>query len=63
MSIQTAIWVIGGIFGAGITYSHVTHVESTVQVLERRLDKKSKIIEENKKEIVELKIRLAKFEK
>lgn len=71
ISVANIIWIIGVIFAAGIAYSQITYLEREIdetkllyqeklEVLERRLEKKIKLIDENRDEIQQVKIELAK---
>lgn len=59
-SIGNIIWIIGIIFTMGIAYSQIEQLGEDIKVLEQRLEKKIKIINENEDRIVELEKELAK---
>ena len=61
ISIGNIIWIIGIIFTMGIAYSQIGQLEEDIQVLEQRLEKKIKIINECEDRIVELEKDLAKL--
>ena len=61
ISIGNIIWIIGVIFTMGIAYSQIGHLDEDIKVLEQRLEKKIKIINENEDRIVELEKELAKL--
>ena len=52
--IGNIIWIIGIIFTMGIAYSQIGQLDEDIQVLEQRLEKKIKIINECEDRIVEL---------
>ena len=62
LSIGNIIWIIGIIFTMGMAYSQIAQLDEDIQVLENRLEKKIKIINENEDRIVELEKELAKIE-
>jgi len=61
ISIGNIIWIIGIIFTMGIAYSQIGQLEEDIQVLERRLEKKIKVINENDDRIIELEKEIAKL--
>ena len=61
ISIGNIIWIIGIIFTMGIAYSQIGQLDEDIKVLEQRLEKKIKIINENEDRIVELEKELAKL--
>ena len=61
ISIGNIIWIIGIIFTMGIAYSQIGQLDEDIIVLEQRLEKKIKIINENEDRIVELEKELAKL--
>ena len=61
LSIGNIIWVIGIIFTMGIAYSQIGQLSEDIKVLEQRLEKKIKVINECENSINELKIELAKL--
>ena len=62
LSVGNIIWVIGIIFTMGIAYSQIGQLDEDIQVLEQRLEKKIKIINECEDRIVELEKEIAKLE-
>jgi len=54
LSIGNIIWIIGIIFTMGMAYSQIAQLEEDILILEKRLEKKIKIINENEDRIVEL---------
>ncbi len=54
ISVGNIIWIIGIIFTMGIAYSQIGQLEEDIMVLEQRLEKKIKIINENDDRINEL---------
>jgi len=61
ISIGNIIWIIGIIFTMGIAYSQIGQLEEDIQVLERRLEKKIKVMNENDDRIIELEKEIAKL--
>jgi uncharacterized protein YybS (DUF2232 family) len=61
ISIGNIIWIIGIIFTMGIAYSQIGQLDEDIKVLEQRLEKKIKVINENEDRIVELEKELAKL--
>lgn len=61
ISIGNIIWIIGIIFTMGIAYSQIGQLDEDIKVLEQRLEKKIKVINENADRIVELEKELAKL--
>ena len=61
LSIGNIIWVVGIIFTMGIAYSQIGKLGEDIIVLEKRLEKKIKIINECEDKIKDLEIELAKI--
>jgi uncharacterized protein YybS (DUF2232 family) len=61
ISIGNIIWMIGIIFTMGIAYSQIGQLDEDIKVLEQRLEKKIKVINENEDRIVEIEKELAKL--
>ena len=61
ISIGNIIWIIGVIFTMGIAYSQIGQLDEDIKVLEQRLEKKIKIINENEDRIVDLEKEIAKI--
>jgi len=61
ISIGNIIWMIGIIFTMGIAYSQIGQLDEDIKVLEQRLEKKIKVINENEDRIVELEKEIAKI--
>tara|TARA_R110001632_G_scaffold128472_2_gene242415 strand:- start:18 stop:236 length:219 start_codon:yes stop_codon:yes gene_type:complete len=61
ISIGNIIWIIGIIFTMGIAYSQIGQLEEDIAVLEQRLEKKIKVINETDDKISKLEIELAKL--
>jgi len=61
ISIGNIIWIIGIIFTMGIAYSQIGQLDEDIKVLEQRLEKKIKVINENADRIVELEKELARL--
>lgn len=62
INIGNIIWIIGIIFTMGIAYSQINQLGVDIIVLEKRLEKKIKIINENEDRIVNLEKELARLE-
>ena len=61
ISIGNIIWIIGIIFTMGIAYSQIGQLDEDIKVLEQRLEKKIKVINESEDRIVELEKEIAKL--
>ena len=61
INIGNIIWIIGIIFTMGIAYSQIGQLGEDIGVLEQRLEKKIKIINECEDRIVELEKDLATY--
>ena len=61
LSIGNIIWIVGIIFTMGTAYSQIAQLDEDIQVLERRLEKKIKLVNECEDRIVELEKDLASF--
>ena len=61
LSVGNIIWIIGIIFTMGVAYSQIAQLEEDLVVLENRLEKKIKILNENEDRIVEIEKDLAKI--
>ena len=59
LSVGNIIWIIGIIFTMGIAYSQIAQLDEDIVVLENRLEKKIKILNENEDRIVEIEKELA----
>lgn len=59
LSVGNIIWIIGIIFTMGIAYSQIAQLDEDINVLDKRLEKKIKIINECEDRIVELEKELA----
>ena len=62
ISVGNIIWIIGIIFTMGIAYSQIGQLDEDIKVLEQRLEKKIKVINENEDRIIELEKDLARLE-
>lgn len=62
VNIGNIIWIMGIIFTMGMAYSQIAQLGEDIIILDRRLEKKIKIINENEDRIVELEKELAKLE-
>ena len=62
INIGNIIWIVGIIFTMGMAYSQIAQLGEDIEILDRRLEKKIKIINENEDRIVELEKELAKLE-
>jgi uncharacterized protein YybS (DUF2232 family) len=63
LSIGNIIWIIGIIFTMGIAYSQIAQLEEDIKVLEQRLEKKIKVINQNGNKIVDLEKQLISVQK
>ena len=61
ISIGNIIWMIGIIFTMGIAYSQIGQLDEDIIVLEKRLEKKIKIINELDSKINKLELELARL--
>lgn len=61
ISIGNIIWIIGIIFTMGIAYSQIGQLEEDIIVLERRLEKKIKVINELDEKINKLELETTKL--
>ena len=61
LNLGNIIWIIGIIFTMGIAYSQIGQLDEDIKVLEQRLEKKIKVINENEDRIVELEKEIAKL--
>ena len=59
LSVGNIIWIVGIIFTMGIAYSQIAQLGEDIMVLENRLEKKIKIINECEDRIVDLELELA----
>lgn len=59
LSVGNIIWIVGIIFTMGIAYSQIAQLDEDIIVLEKRLEKKIKIINECEDRIVELEKEIA----
>lgn len=63
LSVGNIIWIVGIIFTMGIAYSQIAQLDEDIIVLEKRLEKKIKIINECEDRIVELEKEMATIKK
>lgn len=61
LSVGNIIWIVGIIFTMGVAYSQIAQLDEDLQVLDQRLEKKIKVINECEDRIVELEKELATF--
>lgn len=54
LNIGNIIWIVGIIFTMGIAYSQIAQLGEDIKVLEQRLEKKIKVINECEDRIVDL---------
>lgn len=54
LNIGNIIWIVGIIFTMGIAYSQINQLGEDLKVLEQRLEKKIKVINECEDRIVEI---------
>lgn len=63
LSIGNIIWIVGIIFTMGIAYSQIAQLGEDIKVLEQRLEKKIKVINECEDRIVDLEKQLIAVKK
>ena len=72
-TITNVIWIVGLVFATGIAYSQITYLEreiekidnkyqEKIEILHRRLEKKTRIVDEHADKIHDLELKLAKKE-
>jgi len=61
LSVGNIIWIVGIIFTMGIAYSQIAQLDEDIIVLEKRLEKKIKVLNECEDRIVELEKELATY--
>jgi cell division protein FtsL len=54
LSIGNIIWVVGIIFSMVMAYSQIGQIDENIKVLEQRLDKKIKLLNECEDRIIDL---------
>ena len=59
VNVGNIIWIVVVIFTMGVAYSQIGQLEEDIKVLEQRLEKKIKIINENDDRINELEKEIA----
>jgi len=62
LNIGNIIWIIGIIFTMGLAYSQIAHLSDDIIVLEARLEKKIKLINESEDRIVDLEKELIRIQ-
>tara|TARA_B100000497_G_C7597070_1_gene358936 strand:+ start:634 stop:861 length:228 start_codon:yes stop_codon:yes gene_type:complete len=62
LNIGNIIWIIGIIFTMGIAYSQIAQLSDDIEVVEARLEKKIRLINECEDKIVELEKDLIRLE-
>jgi hypothetical protein len=62
LNIGNIIWIIGIIFTMGIAYSQIAQLSDDIEVIESRLEKKIKLINECEDKIVDLEKDLIRLE-
>ncbi len=61
LNVGNIIWIVGIIFTMGTAYSQISHLEEHIMTVEKRLDKKIKLLNECEDKINELEKELATF--
>ncbi len=61
LSVGNIIWIVGIIFTMFIAYSQIAQLDEDILVLEKRLEKKIKVLNECEDRIVELEKELATY--
>jgi CII-binding regulator of phage lambda lysogenization HflD len=59
LSVGNIIWIVGIIFTMGIAYSQIAQLDEDILVLEKRLEKKIKVLNECEDKIHELEKEIA----
>ena len=62
ISVGNIIWIIGIIFTMGIAYSQIAQLSDDIEVVEARLEKKIKLVNECEDRIVELEKELIRLQ-
>jgi hypothetical protein len=62
LNIGNIIWIIGIIFTMGIAYSQIAQLSDDIEVIESRLEKKIRLINECEDKIVDLEKDLIRLE-
>ena len=62
LSVGNIIWIIGIIFTMGIAYSQIAQLSDDIEVVEARLEKKIKLVNECEDRIVELEKELIRLQ-
>jgi hypothetical protein len=62
LNLGNIIWIIGIIFNMGIAYSQIAQLSDDMVVLETRLEKKIRMINESEDRIIELEKDLIRLE-
>ena len=61
LSVGNIIWIVGIIFTMGIAYSQIAQLDEDIIVLEKRLEKKIKILNDCEDKITELEKQIVKL--
>ncbi len=61
VNVGNIIWIVGIIFTMGIAYSQIAQLDEDIIVLEKRLEKKIKLLNECEDRIVEIEKELARM--
>ena len=59
LNVGNIIWIVGIIFTMGTAYSNISHLEEHILTVEKRLEKKIKILNECEDKIIDLEKELA----
>mgnify|MGYP001052342790 CR=1 FL=1 len=62
LNLGNIIWIIGIIFTMGIAYSQIAQLSDDIEVVEARLEKKIKLVNECEDRIVELEKELIRLQ-
>jgi CII-binding regulator of phage lambda lysogenization HflD len=61
LNVGNIIWIVGIIFTMGTAYSNISHLEEHILTVEKRLEKKIKVLNECEDKIIDLEKELATF--
>ena len=59
LNVGNIIWIVGIIFTMGTAYSNISHLEEHILTVEKRLEKKIKVLNECEDKIIDLEKELA----
>jgi hypothetical protein len=59
LNVGNIIWIVGIIFTMGTAYSNISHLEEHILTVEKRLEKKIKVLNECEDKIIDLEKEIA----